>query len=214
MNLYIKTVIKDIQAAIHRGDYDVIDFKEYNHTFLGETDSLYSNGIRLRLNTAANNVRLVDMVINDTCIGHNYLSEWKDTPVGKFLSKDYKKNVKDINDNIIYHYINYKTLYNLEYTAIIRELVELSTDMDENTIKDYISKYGDICIDNTYYSVIKIWEKNNPSGSCATSNMGTEIDESLKVYDDNLYNIKIDENTDEPELVSQEEADNVSETLF
>ena len=82
--------------------------------------------------------------------------------------KDYKKDARDFIGNTLYHEITF-VLNGERVRVLIRLLNEITdTALPDSEKDELIKQYGDITIDNKYFSIIKII-KDNPKNSWASS---------------------------------------------
>ena len=153
MKLYNSQVIKHLQYAIKNKNIKMNVFKDYS--FL--TNKITCGEITLHgyFDTSLNR-NAIELIIYNTDIGSDYFKKWDTTAVGKFLIKDFKKDRRDFMNNILYYEVYY-SFNNIKYKAIIRLLNEISDpDISEADKTLLIKEYGDIKIDDRYFSVIKV----------------------------------------------------------
>jgi hypothetical protein len=209
MELYKSEIIKDLQNAVNQGFYQLNSYEDYD--FLTYGNGLYSNGIRITLRVdPSTGRREAELTIKDNNIGHDFISQWRDTAIGKFFIKDWKKETKDIMGNVPYYTITYTLDNGVKMQGIIRLVVEYyMTELSEDELKEIHKKYADIKIDNRYFSVIKLWKASDPAGHFATTNFGTIIttEDDEENYESDAYITEIEEDP-------QQEAENISEVLF
>ena len=120
---------------------------------------------------------------------------------------------------MIYYHIVYINEAGQSISGIIRYLYELNTDMQDGDYETYVKRYGDIKINDDYFTIIKLWPTNNIFESTCELSIGTDVDyksnyspeefESIYSHEDDvtseLYQNKDDEDTEE---------DTVSNELF
>lgn len=201
MELYSKELIKAIQIAIQLEKYELISYDTYDKTILGDTNAILSNGIKLLFKYNRTKDKWdKEIVTRDVTIGKKYISEWKETAIGKFLAKDWTNNVKDLFGNIIYNRFTCRLENGLLLHGIVRQLTELNNGLDN--ISDY-KKYADLKIGDFYYSVIKVWLDSDKFETLSNESFGYVIDDSIRnsIEDDNnalnSVNDKEDENNTE-----------------
>ena len=155
MKLYNKDFIKSIQQAINKTKIKMTTFKDYS--FMMPFIQIAEIKLQLYVNSSTNR-REIMLIINNTDINSEYIKEWKTTAPGKFICNDFKNDNRDFIGNTLYHEISFIS-NNIKYKAIIRLLDEIThNDLSEEDKNEYIKLYGDIKIDNTYFSIIKIYK--------------------------------------------------------
>ena len=150
MVLYDKKLLQEIQECINLDEFKVdhcSSFSDFNMINIAN--------IKLMFTESPSTGRDVMMNITDTDINADYIKKWKATAPGKFLIKDWKRNVTDRTGGIPYYYLTFN-LNNVCYIAIIRNLIELNDMLSEDERKMFITQYGNLNIDSRYYAVIKI----------------------------------------------------------
>lgn len=152
MVIYSKNILKSIQNSIKEEKFSI---KPLNS--LRDINAIMVGEIKLKTYLIDDDKIDVMMDISNTEVNSVYIKEWKETAGGKFLSKDWKKNTVDKKGNCLYYKLEF--IYNNKHMyALIRNLYEVNdiTLDSEEKIKNYIKLYGDIIIDEKYYSLIKI----------------------------------------------------------
>lgn len=82
----------------------------------------------------------------------DYLKIFKTFSIGKFLIKDYRKDVRDSSGNIPYYSVKFDYDGN-PVKALLREIIEDDSDL--------ISRYSDVVVNDKHYSVLKITQDND-----------------------------------------------------
>ncbi len=158
MKLYNKDFIKSIQQAINKTQIKMTTFQDYS--FMMPFIQIAEIKLQLYVDSSSGN-REIMMIINNSDITSEYIKEWKTTAAGKFIYNDFTTDKRDFIGNTLYHEISFIT-NNIKYKAIIRLLDEIThTDISETDKEEYIKLYGDLKIDNAYFSVIKIYIDDN-----------------------------------------------------
>ena len=182
MKLYNAHSIKSLQNEIKTGNIKMNVFKDFS--FL--TNKITSGEITLR-------------GFFDTSL--NKKKEWKKSAIGKFLIKDYKSDNRDFMGNLLYYEIYY-THNDIKYKGIIRLLNEISDPEISDADKDVlISDYGDIKIDDRYFSIIKLCFDNDKTAwetedSFIFRNKNI-TDNDIQNYSSIIENITTDEEIDD-----------------
>jgi hypothetical protein len=198
MKLYNAHSIKSLQNEIKTGNIKMNVFKDFS--FL--TNKITSGEITLRgfFDTSLNR-KEVEFIIYNTDINSEYLKEWKKSAIGKFLIKDYKSDNRDFMGNLLYYEIYY-THNDIKYKGIIRLLNEISDPEISDADKDVlISDYGDIKIDDRYFSIIKLCFDNDKTAwetedSFIFRNKNI-TDNDIQNYSSIIENITTDEEIDD-----------------
>lgn len=198
MKLYNAHSIKSLQNEIKTGNIKMNVFKDFS--FL--TNKITSGEITLRgfFDTSLNK-KEVEFIIYNTDINSEYLKEWKKSAIGKFLIKDYKSDNMDFMGNLLYYEIYY-THNDIKYKGIIRLLNEISDPEISDADKDVlISDYGDIKIDDRYFSIIKLCFDNDKTAwetedSFIFRNKNI-TDNDIQNYSSIIENITTDEEIDD-----------------
>ena len=198
MKLYNAHSIKSLQNEIKTGNIKMNVFKDFS--FL--TNKITSGEITLRgfFDTSLNK-KEVEFIIYNTDINSEYLKEWKKSAIGKFLIKDYKSDNRDFMGNLLYYEIYY-THNDIKYKGIIRLLNEISDPEISDADKDVlISDYGDIKIDDRYFSIIKLCFDNDKTAwetedSFIFRNKNI-TDNDIQNYSSIIENITTDEEIDD-----------------
>ena len=155
MKIYNKQIIKNIQHCIKNAN---IKMKVLNDYSFFETNKITCGEITLHFyyNKEADK-REVEYIISNSDVNAIYIKDWKTSAPGKFLMKDYKNDVRDImNNNTPYYEINFTT-HDKNYKGLVRLLIEVSdTTISEEDKNVLINNYGDLMIDDRYFSIIKL----------------------------------------------------------
>ena len=103
--------------------------------------------------------RDVEVFISNSDINGTYIKEWKKTAAGNFLVKDFKNDNRDFIGNTLYHELEFFDIVTREnFKVILRLLNEITyITLSEEEKEELIKQYGEIKIDNRYFSVIKIY---------------------------------------------------------
>lgn len=210
MELYKSEIIENLQNAVNQGFYHINSYTDYS--FLTYGNGIYSNGIRINLKVDSSTGRRdVEITIKDQSINNEFIKGWRETSIGKFFIKDWKKETKDIMGTVPYYTISYTLPNGQQMLGIIRLLVEYyMNDVSEEERASLKKKYGDIKIENHLYSVIKLWKANDAAGHFCTTNFGTVImndTDDETAYESDAYITEVDED-------DIQEAENLSEVLF
>ena len=89
--------------------------------------------------------------------------------------KDYKKDTRDFIGNTLYHEITF-VLNGEQVKVLIRLLNEITdTTLSDSEKNELIKQYGDITIDDKYFSIIKII-KDNQRNSWASPDIYRSLD--------------------------------------
>lgn len=152
MKIYNSSLIKSIQDVINSTRFKMTTFHEYDFM-----DTLNTAEILIKYTVdASTGKRSCILVINNSDISSKFVAEWYQTAGAKFSPKDYKKDRRDFIGNTLYHELKFE-LNGEKIKVLVRLLDEITDPNISNSEKnDYIKNYGDITIDNKYFSVIKI----------------------------------------------------------
>lgn len=217
MRLYSANIIADIKKAIKNKKCKLTRTTSYDTVYSG--NALYSAGVRVEFKKYGDGKRDAIIITHDHNINTEYIQEWKECSSHKFLFKDWKREQKDVYGKMIYYHIVYINETGQSISGIIRYLYELNTDMQDGDYETYVKRYGDIKINDDYFTIIKLWPTNNKFESTCELSIGTDVDyksnyspeefESIYSHEDDvtseLYQNKDDEDTEE---------DTVSNELF
>ncbi len=204
--LYDSKLIKFLQNEIDNGRIKMINVKEY--TFM---EPFFNSGeLILRCYKNYENDKCVVLTIKEG-ITTDYVKYWKyETPAGKFLMSDYKHETKDFIGNNVYYEVKYK-INNIKIKALVRLLVEITDiELTSSEKEEYIEKYGDLLIDNKYFSLIKLCldDENYNWGSpdiFKSSDLKIKED-SVNYNTENIIDaisVKIDKDTEEDNINSE-----------
>ena len=174
-----KDLIKEIQQCIDNDKFKITHLETYD-----PINKIETSDIILNLITEPNGRRDVIMEISDIDIDSKYISNWKKTPLGKFLIKDWKKDIKDRNGNIPYYCLEivYK---NSHLKILIRNLIEVNecaSDKNSEQIEMLKNAYNDLILDNNIFSIIKIIDDEDGS-SWKTKDKYFKLEKESKIID-------------------------------
>jgi hypothetical protein len=200
MKIYNKDIIHSLQNAIDKVQIKMETFKDY--TFIMPFIQIAE--IKLQL-TEKDGKRDVMYIITNTDINGEYLKEWKKTAPGKFIINDFKNDSRDFIGNTLYHEITFTNEKHISYKVIVRLLNEITdTTLAEEDKNELIKLYGDIHIDNKYFSVIKVYINDE--------RYNIESKDSYKLLDSpKITSSEIEKTTSIIEDIQQEETDEESE---
>ena len=170
MKGYPADVINRIQQTLdyNTQGYDIKPFESLDEF----PTTLYFNGVRLQLLKNDDNYSCICRPDED--IDNSLLQWWKQTPMGKYVSKDWKRNAKGV--SILDKYVEmHASISNINMVILLRIL-----DEDEMTESEY-EEMTDINLDDTNYAIIKIYIDNYECYSCPS------------YFDDNIYEAMPDE---------------------
>lgn len=156
MKIYNKEIIKNLQHAINKNNFTMVTFKDYSFI---TPPYIQIAELKIQLNVNASTGEREPIIhINNSDITSAYIKEWRQTAPGKFFISDYRNDNKDFIGNTLYHEISYITDNNIKFKALVRLLNEITNyELTEEDKNEYIKLYGDIKIDNKYFSIIKIY---------------------------------------------------------
>lgn len=205
MKIYTKEIINSMQQAINNVQFKMITFQDYSFMM----PLIRIADIKLQLTEdPSTNKRDVSIIINNSDITSEYIKEWRKTAPGKFIIKDFKTDARDFIGNTLYHEISYKNENNIKYKAIVRLLNEITdTTITEDDKAEYIKLYGDIKIDNKYFSVIKIYIDNERYNLVSPDSIKILNDVNIKKLHD--YTTIIDNS----EIITNNDEDSDDESL-
>ena len=140
MRVYNESILKDLQKAINSGS---AKWERQEYGFLKALDSA---GVRIELYYDERlNMRMGQHVISDYTIDSNYIRNWKGFPPGRYLIKDYRKEVLNKDGKCPYLIIWWTSDEEQKLRAILREIL----DGDEK-------EEPDVKLEGVAYKVIKI----------------------------------------------------------
>ena len=156
MKIYNKEIIKNLQHAINKNNFTMVTFKDYSFI---TPPYIQIAELKIQLNVNASTGEREPIIhINNSDITSAYIKEWRQTAPGKFFISDYRNDNKDFIGNTLYHEISYITDNHIKFKALVRLLNEITNyELTEEDKNEYIKLYGDIKIDNKYFSIIKIY---------------------------------------------------------
>lgn len=156
MKIYNKEIIKTLQHAINKNNFTMVTYKNYD--FMKPYIQLAELKLQLCENYESTGMREVVIHIDNYDIRSEYIKEWRKTAQGKFVIRDFKYDHRDFIGNTLYHEVSYTNENNVKYKALVRLLNEITeAGLSEEDKNEYIKLYGDIKIDNKYFSVIKVY---------------------------------------------------------
>lgn len=156
MKIYNKEIIKILQHAINKNNFTMVTYKDYD--FIKPYIQLAEIKLQLCENYESTGMKEVVIHIDNYDIRSDYIKEWRKTAQGKFVIRDFKYDHRDFIGNTLYHEVSYANENNVKFKALVRLLNEITeTGLSEEDKNEYIKSYGDIKIDNKYFSVIKIY---------------------------------------------------------
>lgn len=198
MGFYEKEIIRAVQQAVDLGK---IEMKNLSYDDL-KVINLANVYIKLE-NTQYGRNYILD--IKNEEVTKEYLSVWKTYPIGHFLPKDYRKDVKDFLGNNPYYSLYYRTT-NKKYIAIVRLLVEMADDDLTVEEKDAIAKdYHELTINGKSFSIIKIVEDTDDrSGWVTHENTIHFYRNTIEVEEDENDLEDADENNNSDEITEDE----------
>ena len=139
MRVYNESVLNDLQKAIDSGS---AKWERQEYGFLNLLDIA---GVRIKLYYDERlKMRMGENVISDYTIDTNYMRNWRAFPPGKYLIKDWRKDVLNKDGLCPYIVIKWTSDEQQNLRAILRELLE--DDKDEPDVK----------LEGVSYKVIKI----------------------------------------------------------
>lgn len=202
--LYQHSVIKELQYAIQTNNVTITPYKDYSFIMTG----IKSCGIHMTFYHDPKLDRLCKCTYMPENMNNAIYKEWENFALGKFLFKDIKNNVLDINDNTVYSKVVYTTSDGKEMKALIRKLIETTGDTlsDEERLQ-FLKQYCDIIIDDRYYAIIKISD-NVRAGWCIDDKKSMV---TIKPIDEfsmgNIYDTEDDNNTSDNDMYNGENED-------
>ena len=123
MRVYEQDILKDLQRAIDSGEATI---ERQSYGFL---DKLDSAGVRIELYYDERlNMNMGQFVISNYSIDGNYIRSWRSFPPGRYLIKDFRKQVMNADGKCPYHIVRWKTDEDEPYRGILRELIEGDKD--------------------------------------------------------------------------------------
>lgn len=157
MKIYNKSIVNAIQTEINKGNIKLETFKEYDD-FLSVINSA---NIIIRCYYDEKIGRRDGMLIlHNYEINADYLNNWRTSAPGTFIIKDYKKDNKDFIGNTLYHEL-FCNINGQDVSVLIRILNEITNNISDQQKNELIDKFGDITIDNKYFSIIKVRNIND-----------------------------------------------------
>ena len=180
MRVYNESILKDLQKAIDSGS---AKWERQEYGFLKTLDSA---GVRIELFYDERlKMRMGQHVISDYTIDSNYIRNWKGFPPGRYLIKDYRKEVLNKDGKCPYLIIWWTSDENQKLRAILREI--LDGDEKEET---------DVKLEGVAYKVIKIVDADEiEEGWISFEPKARDITHCLTLVDD----ITEEEEDDVPE---------------
>ena len=202
MKNYSPALIKEMQEQINAAAIQMQTYKDY--TFLK------------RINTCDISIHFTEdpstgvkdyVMFLKPEMDKVFLGKWKSqTAAGYFLPTDFKKDNRDFIGNTLYHKVQF-TSNKRKYKVLVRLLNELTEDMSEEKRAELITKFGDVQIDNHFFSIIKF---SYDDGTDIWSN--PDILTNIKTDKDEEYVPNIIENALDPE--EEKDDENLMNPLF
>jgi hypothetical protein len=155
-------------------------------------------------------------------INSEYMKIWKTYAPGKFLIRDFRKDIRDKFGMTPYYILRYsyeKNNEKNEMKVLLRNLIELEDETVTEDIKASIQKeYDDLTINNSHYAVIKMCHDDNTGHNwITTEKKNIDIIHNMYIghYDDVFYDYsEIYAVEDEKDKEKNEHIENNSETEY
>ena len=194
MKVYNDTILNELQSSIDSGR---VTAERQEYGFLKALDSA---GVRIELYFDQRlNLPMGQNVINNERLDSSYLRIWRAFAPGKYLIKDYRKQIKNTDGECPYQILRWTSDENQKLRALIREILEGD---NEDT---------DITLDKRPYKVIKIVDEDvTPDGWITFEAMVPDIAHCLTLNDE--VSDDDDEDFPEEEPVDSEEDENEEES--
>ena len=198
MRVYNESVFNDLQKAIDSGS---AKWERQEYGFLNIIDSA---GIRIKLYFNERlNLRMGENVISDYSIDTNYMRNWLAFPPGKYLIKDWRKNVLNKDGLCPYVIIRWTSDEHQNLRAILRELLE--DDKDE----------PDVTLDSVSFKVIKIVDSDEiEEGWLSFEPKVRDISHCVTLIEDVTEEDEIEEEPEVKEEIPEEKPNEQLITLF
>ena len=145
--VYNQKTIDMLQKAIDR-DEATFERQEY-----GFVTKLYMAGVRIELLTNSDGRREGIMNITNYNTNNDYMVVWRTFAPGYFMTRDFRKDVRDADGNCPYFIVRTK-LHDVPVRCIVRELFEDNAKLRQ--------QYTDQKKDGRLYTVIKICTDLDP----------------------------------------------------
>ena len=194
MKVYNDTILNELQSSIDSGR---VTAERQEYGFLKALDSA---GVRIELYFDQRlNLPMGQNVINNERLDSSYLRIWRAFAPGKYLIKDYRKQIKNTDGECPYQILRWTSDENQKLRALIREILDGD---NEDT---------DITLDKRPYKVIKIVDEDvTPEGWITFEAMVPDIAHCLTLNDE--VSDDDDEDFPEEEPVDSEEDENEEES--
>ena len=195
MRVYQKEVLDDMQQHIDNG---TATWERQEYGFLKQLDSA---GIRIQLYVDKKlDIPMGELHIANYTLDSSYYRIWKAFPPGKYLIKDYRKQVKNKDGLCPYQIVKWTSSDNQRLRAIVRELLE--EDRDDI----------DVTIDGANYKVIKIVDEDEIEEGWLTFEGPVRDIEHIPTL---IYNAPTsnedEEDADETETAAEQKASDVQQ---
>lgn len=169
MKVYNKNTVKLVQDALSKSDA-ALEQQEY-----GFFNRLNIGGVRIELTTDSAGQHMGQAVVTNNNIDSSYISVWKTYAPGKFLIRDWRKQVLN-KDGMCPYYILRFEYQDTHLKVMLRELFE-----DDEKLR---SEYADVKKGGKVFSIIKICNEDISEDSWLSTNSkkrnffdATELDE-------------------------------------
>ena len=194
MKVYNDTILNELQSSIDSGR---VTAERQEYGFLRALDCA---GVRIELYFDQKlNLPMGQQVINNEHLDSSYIRIWRAFAPGKYLIKDYRKQIKNADGECPYQILRWTSDENQKLRALVREILE----GDNEDI--------DITLDKRPYKVIKIVDEDvTPEGWITFEAMVPDIAHCLTLNDE--VSDDDDEDFPEEELVDSEEDENEEES--
>lgn len=183
MKVYNDTILNELQSSIDAGR---VTAERQEYGFLRVLDCA---GVRIELYFDQRlNLPMGQHVINNEHMDSSYLRIWRAFAPGKYLIKDYRKQIKNADGECPYQILRWTSDENQKLRALVREILE----GDNEDV--------DITFDERPYKVIKIVDEDIiPEGWLTFEGMVPDIAHCLTLNDE------IQDDEDDEEEFSEDE---------
>ena len=209
MKIYPQNLVKSIQTIIDSGKVEISTFNSYDE-FIPEINSCE---IHIKFTKNSKGDREPIIMVNNSDITSQFINSWRTSAPGKFMCKDYRKDIKDFIGNTLYHVVKF-TLDGVKMQMLVRLLTEITAeDCTESDRKELINEYGDLSISGKIFSIIKIMPDDGRNGwNCWDRYKSRDNNYIINLYETN--SAYIDEANDDNDNNECDEDSNESEPLF
>ena len=199
MRVYNESILNDLQKAIDSGS------AKWERQEYGFLKSLDSAGVRIELYYDERlKMRMGQHVISDYTIDSNYIRNWKGFPPGRYLIKDYRKEIINKDGKCPYLIIRWTSDEDQNLRAILREI--LDGDEKEET---------DVTLEGAACKVIKIVDADEiAEGWISFEPKARDITHCLTLVDDITEEEEIPEEEPVVEETKEEKPNEQLITLF